>query len=334
MSYLYIIEQGAKLSIKNGRFEVHYSEERTKSIPVETLEVIEIFGNIHITTQAIQECLKRGINILYFSTKGSYYGRLISTNHVNVLRQRKQSELYKSDKFKLQFSKKIINAKINNQIVLLRRWQRSTQNDISKSIEYIKQLKSKIDKCDSIEEIMGYEGIIAKEYFKNISIIIQPEFKFKGRSKRPPKDPFNSMISLGYSILLNEIYAKLEGKGLNPYFGFMHKDKEKHPTLASDLLEEWRSVLIDSLVVAMINGNEIKKEDFYMTNEENGVYLKKEGFKKYITKLENKMRNDNKYLSYINYAVSFRKALDLQINELVKAIELENADIYKAIEIR
>lgn len=162
MSYLYIIEQGAKLSIKNGRFEVHYSEERTKSIPVETLEVIEIFGNIHITTQAIQECLKRGINILYFSTKGSYYGRLISTNHVNVLRQRKQSELYKSDKFKLQFSKKIINAKINNQIVLLRRWQRSTQNDISKSIEYIKQLKSKIDKCDSIEEIMGYEGIIAK----------------------------------------------------------------------------------------------------------------------------------------------------------------------------
>jgi len=181
---------------------------------------------------------------------------------------------------------------------------------------------------------MGYEGIIAKEYFKNISIIIQPEFKFKGRSKRPPKDPFNSMISLGYSILLNEIYAKLEGKGLNPYFGFMHKDKEKHPTLASDLLEEWRSVLIDSLVVAMINGNEIKKEDFYMTNEENGVYLKKEGFKKYITKLENKMRNDNKYLSYINYAVSFRKALDLQINELVKAIELENADIYKAIEIR
>ncbi|MFR8246871.1 MAG: CRISPR-associated endonuclease Cas1 [Roseburia sp.] len=85
----------------------------------------------------------------------------------------------------------------------------------------------------------------------------------KRRSRRPPMDLFNSLISLGYSIILNELYGKIGGKGLNPYFGVMHKDREKHPTLASDLMEEWRAVLIDTTALSMLNGHELVKEDFY-----------------------------------------------------------------------
>lgn len=88
------------------------------------------------------------------------------------------------------------------------------------------------------------------------------EYAFKGRSKLPPKDEFNSMISLGYSLLLNDKYSKVENRGLNPYFGFLHSDREKHPTLISDMMEEWRAVLIDSLVMSMINGHEILIDDF------------------------------------------------------------------------
>lgn len=97
-----------------------------------------------------------------------------------------------------------------------------------------------------IEQLMGYEGTAARLYFGQLGELINPVFFFTGRTRRPPTDPFNSMISLGYSIILNELYGKIEGKGLNPYFGIMHKDREKHPTLASDLMEEWRAVLIDS----------------------------------------------------------------------------------------
>lgn len=142
------------------------------------------------------------------------------------------------------------------------------------------------------------------------------------------------MISLGYSIILNEIYGKLEGKGLNPYFGIMHKDKEKHPTLASDLMEEWRAVLIDSTALSMINGHEISKEDFYTNIEQPGVFLARDGFKAYIRKLESKFRTENKYLPYVEYSVSFRRALDLQVNQFVKAIENKDPELYTPIRIR
>lgn len=181
---------------------------------------------------------------------------------------------------------------------------------------------------------MGYEGTAAKIYFKVLGILIDPEFCFKGRSKRPPLDPFNSMISLGYSIIVNELYGKIEGKGLNPYFGVMHKDREKHPTLASDLMEEWRAVLIDSTVLSMINGHEISKKEFYTQVEQPGVFLEKEALRKYIKKLESKFRTENRYLTYIDYRVSFRQALDLQLGQFIKAIETENPEEYSPIVIR
>ena len=114
----------------------------------------------------------------------------------------------------------------------------------------------------------------------------------------------------------------------------MHKDREKHPTLASDLMEEWRAVLIDSTALSMLNGHELLLEDFYSGSDCPGVFLEQEGFKKYIKKLEGKFRTDSRYLSYIEYAVSFRRALDFQIAQFVKAIETENVDEYMPIEIR
>ena len=181
---------------------------------------------------------------------------------------------------------------------------------------------------------MGYEGAAARIYFSTLGKLIDSEFTFSGRNKRPPLDPFNSMISLGYSIILNEIYGKLEGKGLNPYFGILHKDREKHPTLASDMMEEWRAVLIDTLVMGMLNGHELSNENFYRDSESGAVLLDKEGFKKYIGKLENKFHADQKYLSYIDYRVSFRRALDLQVNQLTKAIEENDASLYMLVVIR
>ena len=192
----------------------------------------------------------------------------------------------------------------------------------------------KVSSVVSIEQIMGYEGTAAKIYFRVLGELIDSEFAFKGRTRRPPTDPFNSMISLGYSVILNELYGKIEGKGLNPYFGVMHKDREKHPTLASDLMEEWRAVLIDSTAMSMLNGHELTKDNFYSDIDQPGVFLDKDGFRRYIKKLEVKFRAENKYLTYIDYSVSFRRAIDLQINQFVRAIETENPDEYHPIVIR
>ena len=216
----------------------------------------------------------------------------------------------------------------------MRRYARGRDEDIHRMIIEMQNMQKKLLYAKSVEQVMGYEGTAAKIYFKVLGKLIDEQFAFEGRSRRPPMDPFNSLISLGYSIILNELYGKIEGKGLNPYFGVMHKDREKHPTLASDLMEEWRAVLIDTTALSMLNGHELVKEDFYTGIDQPGVFLEKDGFRKYIQKLEGKFRTENRYLSYIDYRVSFRRAMDLQGNQFVKAIETENVEEYMPVIIR
>ena len=148
----------------------------------------------------------------------------------------------------------------------------------------------------------------------------------------PPKDPFNSMLSLGYTILMYEIYGEIENKGLNPDCGFLHKDHEKHPTLASDLMEEWRAVIIDSMVMSLIQGREIHSEQFIKDEETGGVFLTKEAMKIFLRKYEIKMRTENRYIE--NMSMSFRKGIRHQVNLLTRAIENNDANIYVPITIR
>ena len=174
----------------------------------------------------------------------------------------------------------------------------------------------------------------AKSYFAGLSRLVDEKFYFKGRSKQPPRDEFNSMLSLGYSILMNEIYSKLENRGLNPYFGFIHSDRENHPTLVSDMIEEWRAPIVDSMVMSMVNGHEIFVEDFYQDVDTPGYFLNKDGMKKFLNKIDGKLRAETKYLDYVDYAVNFRRAIDLQIGQLVKAIEEDDYRLYNPIWLR
>ena len=240
MSYLYVCEQGAKISFKNFQFIVYKNDNVLQNIPCEALDSINLFGNIQISASALKKCLQDGINIIFYSLHGSYYGRLISTAHINAKLQRKQVFLGENEHFKLEFAKNIINAKINNQEILIKRYSRNNIFNPNIVINKMHDIRKKILSPEtlSISQIMGYEGVAARLYFETIGQLVDSNFTFKNRTRRPPLDPYNSLISLGYSILNNEIYGKIEAAGLNPYFGFLHKDREKHPTLASDLLEE------------------------------------------------------------------------------------------------
>ncbi len=332
MSYLYVCEQGAEIHCSGGRFQIILKGTEIKSVPDETVEVIEVFGNIQITTQCMRFCMQHGINIIFYSTMGKYFGKLLSTGHVNVNRQRLQATL--SEDFKLVIARNIIAAKIHNQSVLLRRYARHRDANVDEQIETMMRYSKKMDFCNQVDEIMGYEGAAARVYFAVLGQLIDSDFAFEGRNRQPPLDPFNSLISLGYTILLNEIYGKLEAKGLNAYFGILHQDREKHPTLASDLMEEWRAVIVDSVALSMLNGHELNVDDFYKDPETGGVFLEKNAFKTYVGKLEAKFHADNSYLSYVDYRTSFRRSLDLQVNQLCNAIESNNPALYKPVWIR
>lgn len=333
MSILYVNGNGVFVGLEANRCYAKYKDGLKTSIPVETLDGITIMGQAEVSTACMMHCLKEGIPLAYYSKGGTYFGRLQSTGHVNVARQRKQCDLYDTE-FALELSKNIISGKLKNQYVVLRRYEKSKGLGESDNAKMIKICRNKIEGTKDKYALMGYEGQAAKSYFNGLSEVIDSDFIFHGRNKRPPRDEFNSMISLGYSVIMNEVYGKIEMKGLNPYFGFLHSDKEKHPTLASDMMEEWRAVIVDATVMSMINGHEILKEDFMWNCEEPGCYLTKSGIKKYLSKLEKKLQTEVKYLDYVPYTVSFRRAIALQMDCLVQAIENEDASLYRAIEIR
>ena len=134
MSYLYVNEQGASVGINGGRIEVRKKDELLRSIPSETIEVIQVFGNINVTTPCIAYCLKNGVNLIYYSSNGRYFGRLSSKAHVNVGRQRRQAALGTDIQFCLQMSQQVVEAKVRNQIAIIRRYARRQTVDIELTI--------------------------------------------------------------------------------------------------------------------------------------------------------------------------------------------------------
>ena len=171
-----------------------------------------------------------------------------------------------------------------------------------------------------------------RAYFEGLAKIVKGDFAFKGRNRMPPRDKFNSMLCLGYTLLMFEIFGEIENRGLSPYCGFLHKDNERHPTLASDLMEEWRAVIVDSVVLSLIQGNEIRAEHFTKDEDGEGILITNEGMKIFINKYESKLRTSIKYIDNIN--MSFRKCLWYQVGKMVNAISEENVDLYNPVVIR
>ena len=313
MACLYVTEQGANLRAVDGKFVVECKDGKTKSVPIETLESVMVFGGGQMSLQAHRECLKRDIKVVFLLPTGKYAGKLEGASSGNALRIKKQIYLSDNEEQCLALSKKILEAKINNQMSAFRK---------------------NVGKTKDIEAAMGCEGMAAKEYFKALSKMIKKDFAFDGRSKRPPKDAFNAMISLGYTILSNEIYAEIEAKSLSPFVGFMHKLKSQHAALASDLLEEWRATIVDAVVFSMIQGNEISIDEFRVDPDGEGVWMSKEGKKKLITKLEKKMRTESDYLSYIDGKMDFRQAVWHQIKTIASCVESGDFEEYCPIRLR
>lgn len=332
---IYVIDNKATVGIDGGRICIRYGDGMTSSVPLEKAEGIAVIGYAQITTQCIAKCLSQGINIRYYSNRGGYYGMLSSTSHANPHRLRQQVKLTEDHDFTITLAQNILTAKVHNQLTVLRRYQRRTQTKLDGIIDTIQVMKEKIQTSNNIAEMSGYEGNAARQYFSGLSrLVTNPDFEFSGRTRMPPKDKFNSMISLGYTILINELFGVIESRGLSPYLAFIHQDRERHPALASDLIEEWRAVIIDSLAMALINGNEIDSEHFYSQEDSPGVYFTRDGLRIYLTKLEKKLETSSKYLTHISHPLTFRRAVDSQVIQLCKALEEGDPNLYTPLKIR
>lgn len=335
MTVLYVTEPGTVVGISEGQVVVEAKNGLKKYIPIETLENVVLFGPSHITTNCHIAFLTKGINITYLSNSGKFFGRTESTRHINIHRQRSQFRLGDNDVFCIEFARKVLSAKINNQKVLLRRYNRYKGVElVQRGIKELDIIEDKLSKCNNIEQIMGYEGNASRIYFRSLGELVNSNFKFYTRSKMPPRDPFNAMLSLGYTLLLYEIYTALFLKGLNPYAGFIHKDKQGHPALASDMIEEWRSEIVDSLAMRLVQNNEMSLDDFHKDGDSGAILLSKSALKKFIQSFEKKMLEEANYMECTDGKMSFRRALFFQSNLLSKAIDNNDISIYKPLRLR
>lgn len=336
MTSLYLTEDGVHLTLKDNRIVVKKSSDVLKEISLERVNNIVLVGNISMTSPLSIELLEREIPVNWLSSTGKFYGRLEPTTRVNIARQRKQFRRADDDKFSLELAKTFIIGKVKNCQVVLRRYNRNFDfEDVQENIDELKRYVIKISEAESVEQLLGYEGNCAKLYFKSLGMMVKDDFKFDKRTRRPPKDKFNCLLSLGYTLLLYEIYTAIVNKGLHPYCSFLHKIRSGHPALASDLIEEWRPTIVDSLVMNLVQMKIITEEHFLPQDETTGgVFLTQEGLKIFIRKFEERLKQHNSYLSYVDYPLSFRESLQFQVGSLVKAIEEETPDIYRAVLIR
>lgn len=334
MSFLYIYEKRAKIGVQSNCVVVE-SEDLKRTLPIEGIESVMVFGDATLSPSCVREFLERDINLTWLSARGKFYGRLESTRKVNIHRQRRQFICGEDAEFCLRLSKRIVDAKLRNQLTVLRRYQRhKPEPSATGQIDNIKKLLDTIERAQGRDELMGYEGLAARYYYQGLDSLLPSTFSFKGRNRQPPLDPFNSLLSFAYTLVLYDVYTAVVNLGLNPYASFLHSLRNGHPALCSDLMEEWRPVLADSLALSVVSKGIIQEDDFQKPDHEGGIYLNGKAAKVYIGEYEKKVRSRANYLPYVDYSVSFRRAIEMQCQRLARAVEEGEADIYQPVVIR
>lgn len=328
MTTLYISEQGAYLRVKQQQFQVIHDSELRCSVPASRVSHIVIFGCCNVSHGAVGLALRRRIPVLYLASNGRYFGRLHTAGHAQVEYLTQQVQRSLDPDFARQQAQSIILGKLHNSRIVLQRWNRRRKSDeATRAIEGIIQLMPKLQEAESIESMLGYEGQGANLYFQGFATLLKGKFAFAKRTRRPPTDPVNSLLSLGYTLLSQNMHSMVEAAGLHTHFGNLHAPQKHRPSLVCDLVEEFRAPVIDSLVAYLINKNIFTEEDFTPPDERGGVYLFPDALKKFLKHWEETLQKSTTH-PHTGYKVSYRRCFELQVWEYVSCLMGEQ-EVYR-----
>jgi len=319
LSTIYIDEQGAVLHHRGEEVRVEKDHAVLAKLPLAQIDRVVLAGAVQLSTQVMELFLKHGIPVAFMTVYGRYRGRLTPPTHKNVALRLNQYQKYLDEGFRLRQARILVEAKIKNCEELVQKYQRSHgEVDLFSELKSLPSILPDVKVAPSIGSLMGLEGTAARNYFRAFGRMVRREFAFEGRSKRPPKDPVNALLSLGYTLLFNEMVTAAEAVGLDPYLGFLHEVEYGRASLAVDLVEEFR-YLIDALVLALVNRGELTREDFRQA-EDGGYYLIDDGRKKFYRSYETKIRTE---VLHNGDAVTYRRVFFNQAEALARVIRDE-----------
>ena len=320
MPYIYVTEQGAAIRKSGRRLLVEKDGKKLADIQASKVEGVLIFGNVQFTTQAVRLMLEEDVEMAMFSQRGRLLGKIVSPFTKNITLRKAQYEKFAGKEFALSFSFLIVDAKISNCIEFMKTYVHNhPETDIRSNIFYLVRLKDGLSSKTDDKGLRGIEGIAATSYFDGFKEMVRERFPFPGRKKRPATDPVNALLSLGYTMVYNEISWLLDGMGFDPYLGYYHKPRYGHATLASDLMEEFRAPLVDRFTLSLVNNRVFQEDDFFLHKPSGGMHLKKEPSKVYFAHYEKFIARDNVTEEGAPPA-SYRKLFLRQAERLKKAI--------------
>lgn len=327
MPVLYLAEQGATIKKKGDTFFVTRNDQELQTIPASKVEQVVIFGNVNITTPVIHYLLSEGKDCVFCSSTGRYHGRLFSTESKFGMLRRSQLQAISDNCLKLSVVKQIIKGKITNQTTFLQRYQRK-KNDatLAAIVANLKNTAIKVEKAEDIGSLMGIEGYASTVYFNAFKSLLKQDLGFTGRRKRPPPDPVNSLLSLGYTLLVYDAQAAIRTVGLDPFLGFLHSVEYSKPSLALDLIEEFRTIIVDSTVLRLINNKILTETDFSRESDNSGmIRLKQESIKTFIKFYEERVATEILHPVF-NIKVNYRRCFELQARQIARLVTGEQKE--------
>lgn len=324
MSTLYLIEQGSRLRKASRRLVVEKDGQTLLEVPAHEVERVLLFGAVQISTQAISFLLDSGIEASFLTMSGRLRGKLTPVQSKNVFLRLAQYERSRDEDFKLSIARSILEAKMKNQRTLILRYRRNhPEADFTAELGTISEAMDSLPHKKTVPSLMGMEGASTGAYFRCYSRMLSPDFPFAKRTRHPPLDPVNALLSLGYVMVTNEIAALTESIGFDPFIGFLHGLRYGRQSLALDLVEEFRHPVVDGLVLALLNRKSINETDFHQ-EADGAFFLNKEAFGRFLELYEERLEKeflDKEEDSPTGYRRLFRSQVESMAKAVLNKIE-------------
>lgn len=258
MATLYVTEQGTQVHKKGQRLLLIRGDEVLQDIPLIKLDRVVVMGQgINITTPALFTLIRNNIDVLYMTQSGSFISRVVGREHNHSKLRHRQALAITDQALARRIALEIVRGKVNNQRVLV---QRHAQREpwAQRALQNMAKMSRQMERSQTLDEVRGHEGLAAKEYFSLLRQLIRPprdgdSWGFVRRDYYPPPDPVNALLSFGYTLLLNDLIAACQVAGLDPDLGFFHAVDFGKPAMALDLEEEFRPIIVDSIVLTAVN---------------------------------------------------------------------------------
>lgn len=328
MGTLYITQEDAFLGKTDERITVKANKQQLLDVPLIKIDGIVILGRATVSPAIVSELLERHIPLSFLTSTGKYLGCLVPEFTKNIFVRKAQWSAAGESPKAIHVVQEIIKGKLKNyRNVLMRRRREYPNLNLDPFITKIEQVLEPIPTTLNINSLRGLEGSGSAAYFGAFNQLINPsDFEFKSRNRRPPKDPINSLLSLGYALLRHDLQSAVNIVGFDPYLGYLHFDRYGRPSLALDMMEEFRPLVVDAIVLSAINHKRLLPEHFISEPLSHAVSLTKEGLKIFLRLYEEKKQSKFKH-PVLQRQCTYQEAFEIQARLLAKYL-MDETDKY------